>query len=510
MNTISLGYLLDSLKLIKPEIAVTLTLVLLVLVDLITNKNNGQPSIRRKLLPYVFIVGLAVTFYFVVAQYNTSSFAFTISKNLGMVIVDPFGNFFKLLIITASVIIILFSVLSNEIKDGAERQGEYYVLIAGMILGMFFMISSADLILIYVSLELVSLSSYVLAGFTKQALRNSEASLKYVIYGGISSGIMLFGISILYGLTGSTNLYEINSLIQASQVHGLTFVVSAVLIFVAIGFKISAAPFHFWTPDVYEGAPIPITAYLSIASKAAGFALLIRFIKITFIQSVDTNGFWHLLNVIDWKTFIIIISILTMTLGNFAALWQNNMKRLLAYSSIAHAGYLLLGLAVLSNEGIVAILIYFVIYGFMNLGAFLVVMIVSNKLGSEEIDDYDGLGSKAPFLSVSLAIFLVSLTGLPPTAGFISKLYLFIALVDAKMITVAVIALLNTVVSLYYYIRVLKHIFLTEQKKDTPVFATSIASIVFLIIMLTPVLALGIYFTPLVELAKNSIAMLGF
>ncbi|MHB8579612.1 MAG: NADH-quinone oxidoreductase subunit N [Ignavibacteriaceae bacterium] len=503
MNTISLEYLVDSLKLIKPEIAVTITLVLLVLVDLIMNKN-------KKILPYIFIGGIVVTIYFILAQYSTSSFAFTISKNLGMVIVDPFGNFFKILISGASIIVILFSILSNEIKEGSDRQGEYYVLIAGMILGMFFMVSSADLILIYVSIELLSLSSYVLAGFTKQALRNSEASLKYVIYGGISSAIMLFGISILYGLTGSTNLYEINSLVQASQVHGFTFILSGFLIFVGIGFKISAAPFHFWTPDVYEGAPIPITAYLSIASKAAGFALLIRFIKITFIQSIDPNGFWHLLNIIDWKTFIIIISILTMTLGNFAAIWQNNMKRLLAYSSISHAGYLLLGLAVLSNEGIVAILIYFVVYGFMNLGAFLVVMLISNKLGSEEIDDYDGLGSKAPFLSVSLAIFLVSLTGLPPTAGFIGKLYIFLALVDAKMIVVAVIALLNTVVSLYYYVRVLKHMFLSNATKETPAFTNSIASIVFLVIMLTPVLIFGIYFTPLVEFAKSSIAMMGF
>ncbi|MHB8851814.1 MAG: NADH-quinone oxidoreductase subunit N [Ignavibacteriaceae bacterium] len=503
MNTISLEYLVDSLKLIKPEIAVTITLVLLVLVDLIMNKN-------KKFLPYIFIGGLTVTLYFIIAQYGTSSFAFNISKNLGMVIVDPFGNFFKILIAGSSIIIILFSMLSNEIKDGADRQGEYYVLIAGMILGMFFMVSSADLILIYVSIEMLSLSSYVLAGFDKQAIRNSEASLKYVIYGGISSGIMLFGISILYGLTGSTNLYEINSLVQASQVHGFTYVLSGFLIFVAIGFKISAAPFHFWTPDVYEGAPIPITAYLSIASKAAGFALLIRFVKITFIQSVDPNGFWHLLNIIDWKTFIIIISILTMTLGNFAAIWQNNMKRLLAYSSIAHAGYLLLGLAVLSNEGIAAILIYFVIYGFMNLGAFLVVMLISNKLGSEEIDDYDGLGSKAPFLSVSLAIFLVSLTGLPPTAGFIGKLYIFLALVDAKMIVVAVIALLNTVVSLYYYARVLKHMFLSDSTKETPAFTTSISSIVFVALMLAPILIFGIYFTPLVDFAKSSIALMGF
>ncbi len=503
MNTYNLNYLVNSLHLIKPEITIAAVIVLLVLVDLIMDKN-------KKLLPYVAIAGLFVTGYFIIAQFNTSSFAFATDSSIGMLVVDPFGNFFKLLIVLASILIILFSISSAEIKDSAERLGEYYTLIFGMILGMMFMVSSIDLIVIYLALELVSLSSYILAGFTKQSLRNSEASLKYVIYGGISSGIMLFGISIIYGITGSTNLYAINSILQAAQGPGLALYLAGILIFVGIGYKISAAPFHFWTPDVYEGAPIPITAFLSIASKAAGFALLIRFIKITFIKSVDPQGFWHLLGAIDWKSLIIIISILTMTLGNFAALWQNNMKRLLAYSSIAHAGYLLLGLAVMSNAGIAAIVIYFAIYAFMNLGAFFIVMLIANKIGSEELDDYKGLGMSAPFLGVSLAIFLVSLTGLPPTAGFIGKLYIFMALVDAKMIVVAVIALLNTVVSLYYYIKVLKHMFIDKSEKEIPRFSASYGAIALVVVMLTPILVLGVYFTPLVNLAKSSIALLGF
>ena len=503
MNTNSLNYLVNSLYLIKPELAISITLVLLVLVDLIFIKN-------KKFLPYVSLAGLLTAGYFVIEQFSTNTFAFATNNSAGMLIVDPFGNFFKLLIVFASIALVLFSLSSKEIKESFERHGEYYSLIFGMILGMMFMVSAADLIVIYVALELVSLSSYVLAGITKQSLRNSEASLKYVIYGGISSGIMLFGISIIYGITGSTNLYEINSLIQAPQIQSLTFVLAGILIFVGIGYKISAAPFHFWTPDVYEGAPLPITAYLSIASKAAGFALLIRFIKITFMQSVDAEGFWHLLGIIDWKTFIVIISILTMTLGNFAALWQSNMKRLLAYSSIAHAGYLLLGLAVMSNEGITAILIYFIVYALMNLGAFYVVMLIANKIGSEELDDYKGLGYSSPFLGASLGIFLVSLTGLPPTAGFIGKLYIFIALVDAKMIAVAVIALLNTVVSLYYYIKVLKHLYLDKSEKEVPAFSASYGSLVMVVALVAPVLIFGVYFTPLVDLAKHSITLLGF
>ncbi len=498
-----MNYIVNSLHLVKPELAISIGIVVLVTIDLIMGNN-------KKLLPWIALAAIAVTGYFVAEQFSLNSFAFGGNGTKGMVIVDAFGAFFKVIVLLASLLVIFFSLSSFEIKSSFDRHGEYYALIFGMILGMFFMFSSSDLILIYLALELVSLSSYVLAGFTRQSLRNSEASLKYIIFGGVSSGIMLFGISIIYGITGSTNLYEINSLIQASSVPSFMFLLSGLLIFVGIGYKISAAPFHFWTPDVYEGAPITITAYLSIASKAAGFALLIRFIKITFIQSVDPQGYWHLIGLIDWKSILIVISILSMTLGNFAALWQTNMKRLLAYSSIAHAGYLLLGLAVLSDEGLIAILIYFAIYAIMNLGAFYVVLLIANKIGSEEIDDYKGLGYSTPLLGIMLAIFLVSLTGLPPTAGFIAKLYLFIALVDAKMITVAVIALLNTVVSLYYYIRVLKNMFLVKPEELKPSFKASPANVTLLFLLAAPIIILGIYFTPLVEFAKISITFLGF
>ena len=495
--------LLNNLQYIKPEIAITSTIFLIVLIDLIWQKN-------KSLLPWVSLAGLIVTTFFVIEQFGMNASAFKANGTMGMLTADPFGAFFKIIIILASVIIIFFSLTSNEIKNVLERHGEYYTLIFGMILGMFFMVSASDLILVYLSLELVSLSSYVLAGFTKESLRNSEASLKYIIYGGTASGIMLFGISLIYGMTGTTNLFMINSFLHTSQAGGFIFWLAGILIFAGIGFKISAAPFHFWTPDVYEGAPITITAYLSIASKAAGFALLIRFIKVTFIESVDISGYWQLLNVIDWKSFLILISILTMTLGNFAALWQSNMKRLLAYSSIAHAGYLLLGLAVLSDQGLVAILIYFAVYAFMNLGAFFVVMLIANKLGSEEIEDYKGLGYRMPLLGFSIGVFLISLTGIPPTAGFVAKLYLFIALVDAKMIAVAVIALLNTVVSLYYYIKVLKNMYLVRPETEQPTFSVSPASFAMLMVLLIPVLVFGVYFTPLVNLAKNSIGLMGF
>ena len=498
--------LYQSLELITPEIVLSAALIVLVISDLIFHEN-------KKIIPYIALAGIVVTGIFLLNHIGVSGFAFQTSKetyhHYGMVTVDPFGTFFKGLIILSSILIVFFSMSSGEINKITERVGEYYALMFGMILGMFFMISASDLILIYLSLELLSLSSYVLAGFTKLRDRNSEAALKYLIYGAVSSGLMLFGISLVYGMTGSTNLYVINSVIQGPQINLLTLSFAILLIFAGMGYKISAAPFHFWTPDVYEGAPITITAYLSVASKAAGFALLIRFLKTTFVSFVDADGVWQMINVFDWKSLLIVISILTMTLGNFSALWQNNLKRMLAYSSIAHAGYLLLGLVVFSNTGLIAIMIYFGFYLLMNLGAFLIVMIIANKTGSEEIDDYDGLGYTAPFLGVTLAIFLISLTGLPPTAGFIGKLYIFIALVDAKMITVAVIALLNTVVSLYYYIRVLKHMYLTKQTEKTPVIKPSFGNTILILVFVVPILVFGIYFEPVVNIAKSSLVILG-
>ena len=503
MITLILNNLFENVQAIYPEIILSLTLVALVIFDLIFSK-------QKKYLPLISIAGLILTFVFVVAEFGTSKAAFSVSENISFLSIDSFSAFFKVLILLATVFVVLFSMSSKEVLSCSDRHGEYYALIFGMVIGMFFLTSANDLILIYLSLELLSLSSYVLAGFVKDSVRNSEAQLKYLIYGSASSGIMLFGISILYGITGSTNLFEINSLLQFPNISQLTFLISVLMIFAGIGFKISIVPFHFWTPDVYEGAPISITAFLSVASKAAGFALLIRFIKVTFAASLSKAGYWQLIPYIDWQTLLVLFAIITMTFGNFAALWQDNLKRLLAYSSIAHAGYLMLGVAVLSDQGLVAVLIYFSIYLFMNLGAFFIVMLIANKINSENIDDYKGLGYSIPFLGTALAIFLISLTGLPPTAGFIGKLYLFIALIDAKMVVVAVIALLNTVVSLYYYIRVLKALFLVRTEDRHVEIEISPLNFVIVLVLLAPVLIFGIYFSPLVDLAKNSIQILGF
>lgn len=496
--------LTSSLQLIKPEIALSILLVVIVLFDLIFDK-------RKNLLPFISIIGLLITAYFVVEQFGVNNFAFRYNAtSVGLLAVDSFSVFFKMIVLLTSIFVILFSVTSSEIINSSDRHGEYYTLIIAMILGMFLISSASDLILIYLSIELLSLSSYILAGFLKTVDRSSEASLKYVIYGGVASGIMLFGISILYGLTGTTNLYEMNAILQNAQFGGFTFIFAGVMVLGGIGFKVSIAPFHFWTPDVYEGAPIAITAYLSVASKAAGFALLVRFIKVTFYQSTAPDGSWILLGIIDWQRLLIVLSILTMTLGNFAAIWQDNIKRMLAYSSIAHAGYLLLAVAIFSNDGLIAVLVYFAIYLFMNLGAFFVVMLIANKIGSEELDDYKGMGSSTGFLGVALSIFLLSLAGLPPTAGFIGKLYIFLALINADMIVVAFITLLNTVVAYYYYIRVIKNLYLVRTETSRDKIQFSFGNMIILLLLLIPVLVFGVYFTPIVNLAKNSVAILGF
>jgi len=497
--------LFQSLELIRPEIVLSIALIVLVTLDLIFHKD-------KKLIPYVALAGLILTGIFLLLNTGINAFAFIQSDlmgKIGLVAVDSFGTFFKIIVVVTSIFIVFFSFSSEEIQKIKDRIGEYYALIFGMILGMFFLISAADLILIYLSIELMSLSSYVLAGFTKLRDRNSEAALKYLIFGSVSSGLMLFGISLIYGLTGSTNLFIINMMLQSPNTNLFTLALANILVFAGIGYKISVAPFHFWTPDVYEGAPITITTYLSVASKAAGFALLIRFVKTTYVSFVDTSGYWTLIQVFDWKSVLIAVSVLTMTLGNFSALWQSNLKRMLAYSSIAHAGYLLLGLVVFSDGGLLAILIYFAIYLIMNLGAFLVVMLIANKTGSEEIDDYNGLGHTSPFIGVAMVIFLVALTGLPPTAGFIGKLYLFIALVDAKMLVVAIIALLNSVISLYYYVRVIKHMYLVKPEKEPIAVVPNLHDTILVTVLLVPTVLFGIYFQPLVDWAKNSLEILG-
>jgi NADH-quinone oxidoreductase subunit N len=323
---------------------------------------------------------------------------------------------------------------------------------------------------------------------------------------------MLYGISILFGLSGAMNYAGINRALTLNAPNYSALLIATIFIVVGFGYKISAVPFHFWTPDVYEGAPITITAFLSVASKAAGFAMMMRFFKVIFIDTsvlALPSGVWISLHHFEWNKLLVILSVLTMTLGNLVAVWQDNLKRMLAYSSIAHAGYMLMGVVLLSDKGIAAVLIYFFMYLLMNLGAFYVVMLVANKTGSEDISAYRGLGYRSPLIGVSMAIFLVSLTGLPPTAGFIGKFYLFIAVLDARWIWLAVVGAVNSVVSLYYYARVLRYMFLRDAEDQSGHLLILRREAFILLALAIPTLLFGIYFSPIVDFANSSIQMFG-
>ena len=492
--------ILQNLTQFLPETTLAVTFCLVILLGLILRKT---PHVTA----WFSFLGVAAALFFTIRQIGISQEIFS-----GMIVVDPFAVFFKALAAICTLMIFLFSIYSTEVQTTVKRMTEYYALLVAMTLGMFLMSGASNVLMMVLGMELTSLSSYILAGYTKEASDSSEASLKYIIFGAVSSGVMLYGISILFGLTGAMDYMGINKGLSSSVPHYLALLTATIFIVVGFGYKISAVPFHFWTPDVYEGAPITITAFLSVASKAAGFAMMMRFFKVIFMDTsilAVPAGMWMSLYGFEWNKLLAILSVLTMTLGNLVAVWQDNLKRMLAYSSIAHAGYMLMGVVIMSDKGIAAVLIYFMMYLFMNLGAFYVVMLVANKTGSEDISAYKGLGYRSPMLGVAMAIFLVSLTGLPPTAGFIGKLYLFVALLDAKWIWLALVGVLNSVVSLYYYARVLRYMFLREPSEHAVSFKTLPAETVIVMALVIPTLLFGLYFTPLVDLANASVQMFG-
>ena len=370
------------------------------------------------------------------------------------------------------------------------------------------MVSTVDLIMVYLSIEIVSIMSFVLAGYLKQNTRSNEAGLKYVVYGAFSSGIMLFGLSYIYGLTGTTNYFLIQQAIATMDASANTALFMAMIMVLAgFGYKISSVPFHFWTPDVYEGAPTTITAYLSIAPKAGAFAMMIRF----FNQVLADGGAMGGLDAssvasLPWANIMSLLAVITMTLGNVVAIQQNNIKRMLAYSSIAHAGYMLLAMPVMSGDSVYAIMIYLVMYLFMNLGAFFVVITVKNKTGGETFDDYKGLGWEMPLIGVVMTIFMVSLTGLPPSAGFIGKFYIFASLIKGgnQFYWLVVVGGINSVVSLYYYFRVVKVMFLEGERKDTILQPPTVMAGMLLATAI-PTVILGIYWTPVADWIQNSL-----
>jgi NADH-quinone oxidoreductase subunit N len=490
---------LHSISYFIPEIILVITLCVLIVADMAARPKSQVGG-------WIILGGFLLAGLFTVLQTGVSESVF-----YDMIAADPFSRFFKILLILAGLFVVLFSMQNKEFEVYKERMGEYYMLLTGMMIGMFFMVSSTNLLLLYLAFEVTSISSYVLAGFTKRERRSAEASMKYIIYGAVSSGIMLYGLSLLIGVTASTDIYAINEALSEGIGQDLILNVSVVMILVGMGFKIAVVPFHFWAPDIYEGAPITITAILAVGSKIAAFGLLVRFFTIVFVDSsgLSETGTWSVVEGVHWDILLGGMAALAMIVGNLTALKQDNIKRMLAYSSIAHAGYLLMGLVILAEQGISSILIYLFIYLFMNLGAFYVAMLFSNRFQTESIEEYKGLGFRAPLQSVGLTIFLVSLTGLPPTGGFIAKLYIFGAAVSGGWIWLVAVAGITTIISLFYYIRVVRNMYFFKPEGEIKKVQFGVASTVVLMLLLIPTLVLGVWFEPVLEFAKYSIQMFG-
>ncbi len=453
---------------------------------------------RRPWVPFAIVLFGAVTaLSYAVAGLDIQAPA----KILGdMVVVDGMSSFFRMLFALTAVVTVLFSWKSEEIMGpGREHKGEFYALIALMTGGMMVMAESTDLIMLYLSMELVSLTSYVMAGWMRGSLRSTEASLKYMIFGAMSSGIMLFGLSLIFGLTGSMTFEGIRAALSAGTVDPLALLTVTVLVLAGLGYKIAMVPFHFWAPDVYEGSPTPVAAFFSVGPKAAGFALMIRFFYTTLQPVVDQ---------FDWPLMIAVLSVITMTVGNLSAVRQTNVKRILAYSSIAHVGYLLMAFLMLTEQGLQAILFYLFVYTLMNLGAFLFVTAVNNSLKSEHLADYAGLGFRSPWASVMMMIFLFSLTGVPPFAGFIGKFYLFAEVMRREWYWLAIVGVLNSVVSLYYYMKIARALYFDKAPEGAGAVPVPALQIFAMALLAVPTLLLGVMWGPLKGVADRAVAVI--
>jgi len=464
---------------------------------------------RRTWVPFaVSVFGLITAGAYAIAAVSHGVHAHTIMGDLMMV--DGLAAFFRLLFIFAGLLTVLFAWTSEEIMGPRrENKGEFYALTVMMTAAMMVMAEARDLLMLFLSMEAVGLVSYVMAGYMRTSLRSTEASLKYVLFGAVSSAIMLYGMSLLYGMTGSLDFDGIRVALMSGSVNEFGLLVVIVLILAGMSYKIAAVPFHYWCPDVYEGAPTPVSAIFSVGPKAAGFALMIRFFYTTFAGGTDAGA--HLVWNINWPLLIAVMSVATMTYGNLVALRQTNVKRMLAYSSIAHVGYLLMGFVLLSAAGLASILFYLLVYTLMNLGAFFFVVAINNHLKSEELSDYVGVGFRAPWAGVAMVVFLASLTGVPPFAGFVGKFYLFTAAMDKQLFWLVIAAALNSVVSLYYYFRVVRAMFLTRPAEgaDTSPLKLHWLQYVILAVLAIPTLGLGMFFEHFKTLADAAVGLMG-
>ncbi len=463
---------------ILPEIVLSLFGIVVMMLEPLLDEKTGQ-----KLLGTIALVGSIAGIGATWFMAQSPGLAFW-----NMVQVDRFSVFFHVLVIAIAAVVILSSYEYMTVQR--IRAGEYYALILFGAVGMALMSSAVELVLIFISLEISSIASYVLTGFRRNSASSTEASLKYFLLGSFATAFFLYGVALMFGATGSTNIDEISRSLMAGPVPVLAFVAVAFM-FVGLGFKVAAAPFHVWTPDVYEGAPSPIVGLMSTAPKAAAFAVLLR---IVFVIHVP-GSFW-----LVW-----VAAALSMTLGNIGALVQTNVKRLLAYSSIAHAGYLLVAFAATPDLGISAAMFYAASYAAMNLGAFAVVSHFANA-GERyvNLEDYEGLGRTSPLLAATLTIFLLSLIGIPMTGGFFAKFYVFSAAVKANLIGLTIIGVLNSGVGAYYYLRIIVVMYMRESRKEVPVSPVPLPLGLALATCLAATLYLGLFPGRVLDYAQDS------
>ena len=431
---------MENLVLVLPEVFISLSIMFLLILGVF--KKNSSMLIKN--------ISLIVLLITAVIIFNET---FGIEKIIlfsGSVIIDYLSSFMKIITLLAAFLALVIS--SNYLRSFKIFKIEYPILILSSVLGMMIMISSNDLIVFYMGLELQSLALYVLATFNRDEIKSSEAGLKYFVLSALSSGLLLYGCSLIYGFTGSTNFNDIASQLNSDQ-YALTF--GIVFILVGLAFKISAVPFHMWAPDVYEGSPTSVTLFFTIVPKIAALTVFIRFLYVPFLNLID-----------QWQMILVFLSIASMVFGAVAAIGQKNLKRLVAYSSISHVGYALAGLATGSNDGIQSSVIYITIYIIMNLGLFsCLLMMKRNNVYYEQIDDLSGLSKNHPLLSLSLLVILFSLAGIPPLAGFFAKFYVFKSVLEQSMFFLAIVGLLSTVVAAFYYLRLIKIMYFDEEKE---------------------------------------------
>ena len=489
-----------------PELIVTIGSIVVLGADLLvrrpTGLRTGAPATGDLVLAGLALATLAGA---AVALAVTGTAHTVVAR--GLMAVDGFALFFDLLFLGAAALTVLMSTRYLWVER--MHAGEYYFLVLCATAGMMFMAGGIDLITIFIGLETMAVSFYVLAGFIRPSRRSNEAAVKYFVLGAFSLGILLYGMSLLYGLTGTTHLRAIAVALAASD-QTTMLLLAATLMVAGIGFKIAAVPFHMWAPDVYEGAPTPVTAFLSVGSKAASFAMLMR-IFVEGLPAFREAGLGVAFGQpFGWRTFFYLLSVVTMTVGNLAAITQTNTKRLLAYSSIAHAGYLLIGIVAGPPRGITAALVYLMVYAFMQLGAFAVIVHLRRRdVIGDELKDLAGLSRTHPWMAAAMLVFMLSLGGIPPTAGFMGKLWLFGAAIDAGYVWLAVIGVLNSALSLYYYVRIVVFMWIREPEGLEPAGRPAPALATAVLVAAAGTIVLGIYPQLLFELAASSAASLG-